>query len=716
MKKELRLVLTRKCNYECYFCHGEGVSPSAKELMVASDYKFLIDTCKKAYNWETVTLTGGEPFFRKDINNIITEINECGVNITVVTNGALFDKHIDSLKNVERINISIHSLNKEKYQKIVGKNQKLEKVVSNLFELRNKNPKIEIRINTTIVKGINDTKQDIKELINFASQIDASIKFVELFSNKKEEIISINDTKDIIMDFGYKIKDQSTFKTTLYNGNTEIILTKIFCAAALEYYNPNSFCNANNDLFVTCDGKIKLCRYSNTTVSILDEVKNRDVEGLKSKIQLANNLLGKNCILYKEKSDKLAIYGGKPILENGAGKFNHPVITKKIEEAVIEQLHDTISIYDNSNIFKKFETEFAKYHNKTYGIVTNSGTTALWSLYDAINLKKGDEVIVPIYTFFATVTPIFQTGATPIFVDCDETGNIDYKKIEEKITPNTKAIMVTHMWGYPCKMDELRRIADKYDIYLLEDCSHAHGGSYKGKKLGEWSDAAAFSLQGQKIITGGEGGIVITNNKHIYKNCILLGHYNKRCKNEIDKNSNDYLYAVTGKGMKLRAHPLAIRIAYEMFKDLDKINKIKQYYASIIKKTVDRIDGLSMNKSYEGSVNSWYGLIIKYDASKFNNTPIEKFNEALIAEGGIEFDIPGSTCPLNRLPLFQKPDYFFKDYDIIIKDDEKFLEAEKFYSSIIKLPVWYHEEDINIVLDYCEILKKVSKYFQEGGK
>ena len=232
-------------------------------------------------------------------------------------------------------------------------------------------------------------------------------------------------------------------------------------------------------------------------------------------------------------TNKLAIDGGTPIMGKEKGKFVHPKITKEIEEAVIDQLHDTISIYDNSNIFKKFEDEFAKYHNKKYGLVTSSGTSALHSLYDAIGLKKGDEVICPIYTFFATVTPIFQTGAKPVFVDCDETGNMDYKKVEEKINNNTKAIMVTHMWGYPCKMDELRKIADKYGIYLLEDCSHAHGGEYKGKKLGEWSDAAAFSLQGNKIITGGEGGIVITNNKYIYKNCILLGHYNKRCKQEI---------------------------------------------------------------------------------------------------------------------------------------------------------------------------------------
>ena len=270
------------------------------------------------------------------------------------------------------------------------------------------------------------------------------------------------------------------------------------------------------------------------------------------------------------------------------------------------------------------------------------------------------------------------------------------------------------MWGYPCKMDKIREIADKYGIYLLEDCSHAHGGEYKGKKLGEWSDAAAFSLQGNKIITGGEGGIIITNNKYIYKNALLLGHYNKRCKQEISKDSTDYKYAVTGKGLKLRAHPIAIRIAYEQFKDLDKINLVKQDMVQIVKNTVDKIDGLTLNIPYEGSKCSYYALIIKYDSSKFNNTPIEEFVRALNEEGGVEFDKPGSTCPLNRLELFKNPSYFFPFYDKILKDNEKFQGADIFYDNSFKIPVWYNKDDEEIVIKYCDILNKVSNYYKKG--
>lgn len=170
----------------------------------------------------------------------------------------------------------------------------------------------------------------------------------------------------------------------------------------------------------------------------------------------------KNCwkkCVFNHEDMKLAINGGEKIFKDDKeGKCIHPRITKEIEEAVIEQLHDTISIYDNSNIFGKFEKEFATYHNKKYGLVISSGTAASWSMYDEIGLKNEDEIICPAFTFFATDTPIFITGATPVLVDCNEYGNIKVEDIENKITPKTKAIVVTHMWGYPCEMDKLRKL------------------------------------------------------------------------------------------------------------------------------------------------------------------------------------------------------------------------------------------------------------------
>lgn len=260
--------------------------------------------------------------------------------------------------------------------------------------------------------------------------------------------------------------------------------------------------------------------------------------------------------------EKLAIFGGEKIAKDDEMKFNWPRITNDTEKVVIEQLYKTISIYDNSGIFGEFEKKFADYHNKKYALLSNSGTSAIFSMFEAIDLRNDDEVLCPVYTFHATVSPMMYFGAKPIFCDSDNEGNISFDSVKNKYTENTKAIIVTHMWGVPIK--DIQKIADfckEKHIYLLEDCSHAHGAEIYGKKVGTFGDIAAWSLQGQKTVTGGEGGIILTDDKNLFNRALLQGHYNKRPKSEIDKSDDLYKYYLTGMGLKLRAHPLAIAIA-----------------------------------------------------------------------------------------------------------------------------------------------------------
>lgn len=714
-KRELRLIITESCNYNCSFCHKEGLKKSERSVLDKDDYTYLFNICKENFNWDEVTITGGEPFVRKDIAEIIESIYKSNGIITVVTNGELLNKNVGSLKYISRINISIHTLDDCKYHEIIGKEDKFKKVLQNIAVIRNIYPELNIRLNSVIIKGLNDSKKDIKEYIDFAKKVKASIKFVELYSQNKDQIVSIEEIANVLRDIGFKHRDISNIsKQELTDGETLVVLSRIFCSNANMQHDPESYCHNYNDLFITPEGKINICRESKDDIDIYNEIKTRNKNELVKKIDLAINNIGANCPYNKEKK-KLAINGGPKLFsKTEEARFIHPKITKEIEEAVIDQLNTEISIYDNSDIFGKFEMEFAKYHEKKHALTFSSGTAALWGMYEGIELKEGDEIICPCYTFFATVTPILFTKATPVLVDCGEDGNIDPVEISKHITSKTKAIVVTHMWGYPCKMDEIKKIADKYGIYLLEDCSHAHGAKYKNKKIGFYSDAAVFSLQGQKIITGGEGGILITNNKKIKDRALILGHYNKRCKVEIDKSNELYKYYVTGKGMKLRAHPIAIRIAYEQFKNLNEINKIKNEYAKLIIKELKGVKGIRVMEPNDDCVNSWYSIIIKYDENKMYGVTRERFVEALRCEGAIEVDIPNSTCPINMLELFKNPDEIYPEYKEKIKHTEdQFIMAKKFYNSIIKLPVWYGKEDIGIVIKYIRVIKKVCNNIKE---
>lgn len=165
----------------------------------------------------------------------------------------------------------------------------------------------------------------------------------------------------------------------------------------------------------------------------------------------------------------------------------------------------------------EFENQFAAYSDCKYGIAVCNGTIALHLALVGLGIGKGDEVILPTFTMIASAFAVCYTGATPVFVDADkDSWNIDVTKIEEKITPRTKVIMPVHIFGKMCDMDAIKALAEKYNLYILEDAAEAHGATYKGKKAGSFSDMAAFSFFANKNLTTGEGGMVLTNSKEFY--------------------------------------------------------------------------------------------------------------------------------------------------------------------------------------------------------
>ena len=166
----------------------------------------------------------------------------------------------------------------------------------------------------------------------------------------------------------------------------------------------------------------------------------------------------------------------------------------------------------------KFEKMFAEAVGAKYAVSTTNGTTALHLAVHTLGIGPGDEVIVPTFTMIATANAVRYTGARPVLVDSEpRTWNIDPDKIEEKITEKTKAIMPIHTYGHPADMDKINALADKYNLWVIEDAAEAHGALYKGKKIGSIGDIACFSFYANKIITTGEGGMATTNDEEIYQ-------------------------------------------------------------------------------------------------------------------------------------------------------------------------------------------------------
>ena len=195
-------------------------------------------------------------------------------------------------------------------------------------------------------------------------------------------------------------------------------------------------------------------------------------------------------------------------------------------QAVLEVLHSKrlFRYYgptEGPSKVRELEEAFAAFMKTEYALAVTSGTAALTCALHALGIGPGDEVIVPAYTWIASAAAVITAGAIPIMAEVDESLLLDPADVEAKITPYTKAIMPVHMRGAPCKMDELLAIARKHNLKVIEDTAQADGASYKGRRLGSLGDVGCFSLQFNKIITAGEGGMVITNDQEIWQRALL---------------------------------------------------------------------------------------------------------------------------------------------------------------------------------------------------
>lgn len=257
-----------------------------------------------------------------------------------------------------------------------------------------------------------------------------------------------------------------------------------------------------------------------------------------------------------------------------------PTLGEKEKQNVIECL-DSTWISSKGRFVKEFEHAFASYIGTKYGTAVNNGTTALHLALLALGIGRGDEVIVPALTYVASVNTIHYTGATPVFCDSRmDTWQMDPEDIEHRITERTRAIIVVHLYGYPCDMDPIMEIAKKYNLFVIEDCAEAIGTEYKGKKVGTFGDIACFSFFGNKTITTGEGGMVLTDDETLYER-------SSRLKDQGTAKDREYWHDIIGYNYRMTNICAAIGLGQlercEEF--IEKKRKVAAYYNEKLKDT-----------------------------------------------------------------------------------------------------------------------------------
>ena len=331
-------------------------------------------------------------------------------------------------------------------------------------------------------------------------------------------------------------------------------------------------------------------------------------------------------------SNELAIFGGTRAVRTEY-KENWRQVRRSDLNPILAAARDDINTEaKGEGPIAEFERQFAQLTGSKYALAMNSGTEALHSAYFALGVKPGTEVIVPGYTFFATAAPLLQCGGRPVFCDVDpETLVANPDDVERRITPRTRAICVVHLWGNPAPMDRFVEIARRHNLGLIEDCSHAHGALYRGRPVGSWGDIGCFSLQGPKAVSGGEGGIAVTDNPVLFDRMLALGHYGRlkagQAKNTFD---TDYLSL----GVKYRPHLYSILLAIGSLSRLQELNRRRQLNYDILYEELADCEAVQLIKTTPEAVRGGFlEFIVRYTPEKAGNWKSSEFLQAAQAEG-----------------------------------------------------------------------------------
>ena len=313
--------------------------------------------------------------------------------------------------------------------------------------------------------------------------------------------------------------------------------------------------------------------------------------------------------------EKPAIEGGKPVRKDFL-----PYGTQWFDEEEINEVIDTLKSdwITTGPKMRLFEDNFKNYIGSKYGVAINSGTAALHISTSSIDIKPGDEVITTPLTFVASANCVVYRGGTPIFTDIKKnTYNIDPNEIKKKITPKTKAIIPVHFAGQPCDMDEIGEIAEKNDLFVIEDAAHAIDAKYKGKKIGIISDLTIFSFHPVKNITTAEGGMVTTDNDKLYEKLLMFRTHgiSKNAAKRFGK-SGGYYYDMQYLGFRYNLSELHASLGIHQLEKLDSFQKRRREIVKIYNKELQNIEELTIPFVKKNVKHSWHLYVIQLNLEK----------------------------------------------------------------------------------------------------
>ncbi|PYV48609.1 MAG: hypothetical protein DMG92_13170 [Acidobacteria bacterium] len=402
----------------------------------------------------------------------------------------------------------------------------------------------------------------------------------------------------------------------------------------------------------------------------------------------------------------LAMLGGKKA--KGKPFPVWPYYDSNEEHALKEVLESRVWWRTPGTKTLNFERSFAEFHGARHGIAVTNGTAALEVTIAALGITAGDEVIVPNFTFVATASAVLFANALPVLVDVDpDTYCINPDLVEDAINSKTKAIIAVHMGGHPADLDRLKAIAGRKGLALIEDCAHAHASEWRGRRVGTFGVAGTFSFQASKLMTAGEGGMIISNSDKF--------EVHARSVHDCGRMPGEWFYSHFVYGSNYRLSEWQGAILQVQLGRLDQQTKRRHENARLLDRLLREIPGITPQKLDERCTrNGQYAYIFHVNKKVFAGLSTERFIEAMNAEG-----IPNQASypPLHQLDMFRNGEYRKRLSGKQAKDKHKFLKqklpaTEKAAWETVWLPqpvLLGDEEDMHEIAAALEKIQRSAK-------
>ncbi|QSF43798.1 UDP-4-amino-4,6-dideoxy-N-acetyl-beta-L-altrosamine transaminase [Paenibacillus tianjinensis] len=393
----------------------------------------------------------------------------------------------------------------------------------------------------------------------------------------------------------------------------------------------------------------------------------------------------------------LAIHGGTPVRSHYL-----PYGRQFIDEADIASVVQVLQsdFITTGPAIEQFEAEIARITGAKYAVAFTSGTAALHGACFAAGIGEGDEVITTPMTFAASANCVLYQGATPVFADIDpQTYNLDPKRIREKLTKHTKAIIPVHFTGQPAELDEIHTIARENNLVVIEDAAHALGAQYKNKSIGSIGDMTMFSFHPVKHITTGEGGMITTNNPLYYEKLLQFrSHGITRNPDHMIQNHGPWYYEMQFLGYNYRLTDIQAALGISQLKKLEQFVDLRKKYAAMYNEAFRHTKTIQIPYQSNSGVSSWHLYIIALNLEQLKGSRKNIF-EALLKEN---IGVNVHYIPVHLLPYYQELGY----------KQGLCPNAEQLYNRIITLPLFQgmSEQDVH------DVIRAVNKVLNHYSK